>query len=794
MAARPDSSSTGNEAAMESTTFVVFDAQDRGLLATISSHLRMASYFSSPATSHPPFEYADISAKARTFRLITLLPPLPAAFPFGSPTVRIEISEANVDEAAFEALSYTWGVTTSAPDRPVIVETPDGPRKIRIYRSLEDTLLELSTPGNKTVQLPIFVDQISINQKDADEKGVQVQLMGDVYAKCKRVLVWLGPGTAKSDKYFDFVLDVCYEGVLERFMGPRSVVFPQIFDAVMDSSVVVTGEDESDRDEVLDLISRLGDRFPIDGAIDVLGRAWFTRLWIIQEACLAPELTFVTGSRALCYNCFRVGLLFYTIYNTHWVRHVEHAVPQEEVRQRELILDLNQNVIRIVQERRAIHALGSRQSFADLVRKYNVNNDGPKIGASLAEDRLFGFLGISARDVFWAGVRVSYADVKAVYCDFAAVLLRELPDFLAYSQFPKKVEGLPSWVPDWSSSLLTARGYVDLKTPAFSAGGHGAAEGHRYDSKAKSLTLQGVLVDRVFKIGVSSMTVEHGPTLLSGIEHMSAKTFFDEIDAFIKQASTIERSPLHEASEEVRHLTKIRLSDFGVTEKYFIDTEGPEEANRLLLAVHQEVDRWGKKLIDVERTAKAHQLHRFLGLIDYRTAQHWAPPAETDALTLAATDPVTASTALLRGVASICADIGGAARAAIHLSLLRVYLRVRRHFTSMSFSAMKNSPDVYKAVGLDPGMAHTMELKAYRDNLIRNTEQRVYLTENGSVGVGPPEMKPGDAVVVFIGATVPHVLRSVEDKWQYLGETYCAGIMEGEALQGSDVRREFMLV
>jgi hypothetical protein len=276
---------------------------------------------------------------------------------------------------------------------------------------------------------------------------------------------------------------------------------------------------------------------------------------------------------------------------------------------------------------------------------------------------------------------------------------------------------------------------------------------------------------------------------------MSAKTFFDEINAFVLQAAAMEASLLCGASDELRHLTKIRLSDFGVTEKYFIDTSGPEEANRLLLAVYQEVDRWGKKLIDVERIAVAHQLRNCLGLIDYRTAEHWAPPAETDALILSATDPASASLALLGGVAAICADVAEAARASIHLSLLRVYLRVRRHFASMSFSAMKNDKQVYEAVGLDPSMALAMELKAYRDNLMRNTGQRVYLTEKGHVGIGPPSLQPGDAVVVFLGATVPHALRPSENgTWQYLGETYCTNIMEGEALQGSNVaRRNFVL-
>ena len=65
--------------------------------------------------------------------------------------------------------------------------------------------------------------------------------------------------------------------------------------------------------------------------------------------------------------------------------------------------------------------------------------------------------------------------------------------------------------------------------------------------------------------------------------------------------------------------------------------------------------------------------------------------------------------------------------------------------------------------------------------------KKPFLTENGYIGMGPEEMTPTDAVIIFAGAHIPHVLRrsssqgpSGEKYWEYVGEAYCDGVMDGE--------------
>lgn len=69
-------------------------------------------------------------------------------------------------------------------------------------------------------------------------------------------------------------------------------------------------------------------------------------------------------------------------------------------------------------------------------------------------------------------------------------------------------------------------------------------------------------------------------------------------------------------------------------------------------------------------------------------------------------------------------------------------------------------------------------------------------TGNGSFGLGPPWMRKGDLVCVFLGAGVPYILRESGGKtgtFEFIGECFVWGVMEGEAL-GKFEERDFMIV
>ncbi|ENH65879.1 Heterokaryon incompatibility protein 6, OR allele [Fusarium oxysporum f. sp. cubense race 1] len=66
--------------------------------------------------------------------------------------------------------------------------------------------------------------------------------------------------------------------------------------------------------------------------------------------------------------------------------------------------------------------------------------------------------------------------------------------------------------------------------------------------------------------------------------------------------------------------------------------------------------------------------------------------------------------------------------------------------------------------------------------LIEQFNRRFFRTEKGYMGLGPPDIQPGDAICLLLGGCVAYALRrSAHETWIYVGECYIHGIMDGEA-------------
>ncbi|KAG5752418.1 hypothetical protein H9Q70_004967 [Fusarium xylarioides] len=66
--------------------------------------------------------------------------------------------------------------------------------------------------------------------------------------------------------------------------------------------------------------------------------------------------------------------------------------------------------------------------------------------------------------------------------------------------------------------------------------------------------------------------------------------------------------------------------------------------------------------------------------------------------------------------------------------------------------------------------------------LIEQFNRRFFRTESGYMGLGPPDIQPGDAICLLLGGSVAYALRkSAHETWTYVGECYVHGIMDGEA-------------
>jgi hypothetical protein len=157
------------------------------------------------STCGPLYTYEPLSRGYDELRLVKLQPRC------SSSHIEIEITHVPSSAApAYEALSYVWG----SPERThnVTVKTfsdflyehvartaPVGkqqellqrirPRHLPISRNLSVALEHLRLPAEPRL---LWIDAICINQDDIPERSEQVNKMGSIYTKARRVVLWLG--------------------------------------------------------------------------------------------------------------------------------------------------------------------------------------------------------------------------------------------------------------------------------------------------------------------------------------------------------------------------------------------------------------------------------------------------------------------------------------------------------------------------------------------------------------------------------------------------------------------------
>lgn len=77
----------------------------------------------------------------------------------------------------------------------------------------------------------------------------------------------------------------------------------------------------------------------------------------------------------------------------------------------------------------------------------------------------------------------------------------------------------------------------------------------------------------------------------------------------------------------------------------------------------------------------------------------------------------------------------------------------------------------------------------------RTANKRPFLTERGHVGLGPLSTRAGDIVVIFSGAPIVYLVRPTarEGHFEFLGDGYCDGVMDGEAWDETKAETFFLV-
>lgn len=129
--------------------------------------------------------YEPLDKLTDTIRVIRLWPYKHNEEPGKTQMIQCSLKHVTFEQRpVYEALSYAWGKATGL--RTIRI----GREQVKIKENLWVALDEL-----RKVRV-LWIDALSINQNDSEERNRQVRLMAFIYSRAQKVHVWLGPSDA----------------------------------------------------------------------------------------------------------------------------------------------------------------------------------------------------------------------------------------------------------------------------------------------------------------------------------------------------------------------------------------------------------------------------------------------------------------------------------------------------------------------------------------------------------------------------------------------------------------------
>jgi hypothetical protein len=165
------------------------------------------------------------------------------------------------DTTLYEALSYCWGVFSLSSGKRIEIQGS----AVRISDNLDEALRSLRSEQDQRV---LWVDFVCINQTDIQERVCQVNMMGEIYRRAAKVVVWLGMPTLASQLGIE---------ILSFLAGNEEL----------------TKGSPWERDSPDNVIAALK---------DIVERPYFQRIWVVQEGALARITDVHVGHLRLSWN------------------------------------------------------------------------------------------------------------------------------------------------------------------------------------------------------------------------------------------------------------------------------------------------------------------------------------------------------------------------------------------------------------------------------------------------------------------------------------------------------------
>ncbi|KAL9116979.1 MAG: hypothetical protein Q9187_006489 [Circinaria calcarea] len=348
--------------------------------------------------------------------------------------------EVNLAEGpVYEALSYTWKETAyerahHATWTKEVDETFKSMSKyshaiycgdsfIQVTVGLRDALRKLRDPVETKTY---WIDQLSIDQGNLSERAFQVQVMGHIYNRAKRVIVWTGDEDGDTKPAFDIIRKLATAWSISR-------------------KLTLTPE-ELVADLVLDLPSFESSEWR--SLLNFLLRPVFGRIWVIQEIVLAQDVVVRCGDEHITWS--ELSSAASLLAETPWLETLQSHYAHQKQRNSQLRLG---HIVTIKGFREDFHGL-TELSIVRLLYSSGM------FEASDPRDKIYSILGIRGARF---GLRTSndfQVDYKKstqeVFTETTKAIIMGDSSFdicgINGSFSSKTITGLPSWVPDYTSS------------------------------------------------------------------------------------------------------------------------------------------------------------------------------------------------------------------------------------------------------------------------------------------------------------------------------------------------------
>ena len=381
--------------------------------------------------------------------------------------IKCEIEHHSLENPPdYIAISYAWGDADDS--EKIVLEGATIPVTVSLYGALW-ALRE------KKKSVLVWVDALSIDQKNRDERTQQVQYMTSIYSKATSVAIWLGPegsdGKLGTTLLEEIAKNADSEHHIRSLLSSRS----------------------------------MGPEIP--ALVSLFERDYWKRLWVVQEVFNAKDVIVHYGPSKLPWDVYKSAS---NAFQRH-KRDLDDLFPRNIVQERDQRASKSQYSFSQV-----LVYLGP-SSFPDVSSLVNLRGEEILLEVMRAcrdkltadpRDKLYGILGIlpeSIRKEFPVDYNLSTKEVYISVADYILNTTERLDVICESIHFPIHTSSanLPTWIPNWDYiTTVTAMG----RSFNFSAAGTSSAEFETLDRQRK-LKISAIFLDTVSEHGIGVGTL-----------------------------------------------------------------------------------------------------------------------------------------------------------------------------------------------------------------------------------------------------------------------------------------------